>query len=377
MKLNELVNSSFGSHATLILGVIETTGYIGPAQSKRRFVIVATLMRLHRRGLSFILILALLPFPGCVSDPYKNARFTQDAVKSRCGVPTVKQLTALPPLPIPLPSRPEPVGALALSPSSSRLAHILELEDVLHELAALDAVGNPTLRERWLLLWRHQQIMDRISLASFDVISTVTEIDCEETRADHVAHGLTEIRQDKQERALFLALIGDALIGVVAGAFSLAGKATVSAANAIAGGSIAVGLGGAATIFLGGDHEFLHPRNHLTELWADKQSSALFPHSVWRYLNTEDESGLTIRRELLYRWGEEQRLGALDSEQARARAALFLSEGGTYEIQDLRIRSEMLNHLKSAVLRMGQDLNVLMYEVMAIASYDAPLVAKP
>ena len=98
---------------------------------------------------------------------------------------------------------------------------------------------------------------------------------------------------------------------------------------------------------------------------------------MWRYLNTEDESGLTIRQELLYRWGEEQRLGASDSEQALARATLFLSEGGTYEIQDLRIRSEMLNHLKSAVLRMGQDLNVLMYEVMAIASYDAPLVAKP
>lgn len=55
--------------------------------------------------------------------------------------------------------------------------------------------------------------------------------------------------------------IGGALIGVVAGALSLAGQATAAAANAILGGSLSVGIGGAATVFLGGEHDFQHPRN--------------------------------------------------------------------------------------------------------------------
>lgn len=128
--------------------------------------------------------------------------------------------------------------------------------------------------------------MDRIALASFDVISTVTELDCEAARADHVADGLTELRQDKQEQGLFLALVGDAFIGIVAGSLSLAGKATAASANAILGGALATAIGGAATIFLSVDHEFLHPRNHLAEVSELKEFSPLFPDSVWRYLVT-------------------------------------------------------------------------------------------
>ena len=36
-----------------------------------------------------------------------------------------------------------------------------------------------------------------------------------------------------------------------------------------------------------------------------------------------------------------------------------------YQITALRIRAEMLNHVKSEILRMGQDLNQLLYEVLA------------
>ena len=209
--------------------------------------------------------------------------------------------------------------------------------------------------------------MNRISLASFDVVSTVTELDCEEARSDHVADGLTELRQDKQSRGLFLALVGNALIGVVAGSLSLAGKETAAAANAILGGVLTTGIGGAATIFLSVDHEFLHPRNHLAELSEPKDFSLLFPDSVWRYLTTSpDRSEETIRDELIKRWERDGRLGVPGSEEARRRETLLFGNGGTYHIRDLRVRSEMLNHLKSAVLQMGQDLNALMYEITAV-----------
>lgn len=316
------------------------------------------------------LLALLLILDGCVTDPSQTTRFRFEALESRCGVPTIKQLTELPPLPLPTIKGNRSRGDLPLSPTSVTLATLLGLEGVLYDLAALHGDQSPNRERSVARLWRHQQVMDRISLASFDVISTVTELDCEEARADHVADGLTQLRQDKQERGLFLALVGDALIGVVAGALSLAGQATAASANAILGGALATGIGGAATIFLSVDHEFSHPRNHLAELWNAQDSSPLFPDSVWRYLTTSvDPSQASIRQQLVARWLEDGRFGDPDSEETVRRQRLLLGTGDIYGIRELRTRAEMLNHLKSAVLRMGQDLNMLMYEVMSTTSH--------
>lgn len=312
-------------------------------------------------------LLWVLALEGCVTDVSRTARFRFEALESRCTVPTIEQLTTLPALPL-LPGSEghSPDDTIHLSPASSRLAKLLGLDRALRDLSALQQDQAANAGPSSELLWRNQQIMDRISLASFDVISTVTELDCEEARADHVAAGLAELRQDKQERGLFLALVGDALIGVVGGTLSLAGKATVASANAILGGVLATGIGGAATVFLAVDHDFSHPRNHLAELSEPKDFSSLFPDSVWRYLITPpDLSEETVRDELIRRWHSEGRFGVPGSEDARRRETLLLSAGGTYDIRDLRVRAEMLNHLKSAVLQMGQDLNALMYEIMA------------
>ncbi|WHZ26630.1 MAG: hypothetical protein OJF51_001425 [Nitrospira sp.] len=319
-------------------------------------------------------LLCVLTLEGCVTGTSSMARFRFEAMESRCTVPTIEQLTALPALPV-LPGSDEhsPDDIIQLSPASSRLAKLLGLDRALRDLSALQQDQAANAGPSSEFLWRNEQIMDRISLASFDVVSTVTELDCEEARSDHVADGLTELRQDKQSRGLFLALVGNALIGVVAGSLSLAGKETAAAANAILGGVLSTGLGGAATVFLTVDHDFSHPRNHLAELSNAKEFSPLFPDSVWRYLTTSpDPSEETIRDELLRRWERDGRLGAPGSEDARRRETLLLGAGGTYDIRDLRVRSEMLNHLKSAVLQMGQDLNALMYELMA-AQY--PLTA--
>ena len=326
----------------------------------------------------------LLTMQGCITDASQTARFRFGALESRCGVPTIRQLTELPPLPVPRVNVPRVNGNglgtdLQLSPTSVKLATLLGLEDVLYDLAALYRDQAHDAKRSAALLWRHQQVMDRISLASFDVISTVTELDCEETRADHVADGLTQLRQDKQEQGLFLALVGDALIGVVAGALSLAGQATAASANAILGGALATGIGGAATIFLSVDHEFSHPRNHLAELWNASDASPLFPDSVWRYLTMDvQEPQGSVRDQLVARWRKEARLGDPDVEETARRQALLLGTGSVYGIRDLRTRAHMLNHLKSAVLRMGQDLNMLMYELMSLTPHaETTMIGKP
>jgi hypothetical protein len=261
---------------------------------------------------------------------------------------------------------------LEFSPISRQTAATIRVLGLLKRLPRLEQEARAKPDTIWRLLWTRQQIVDRISLAAFDVSSTVAEIDCEESRADHVADGLQEVRQDRQERGLFLALIGGALIGVVAGSLSLAAQATASAANAILGGVLSVGLGGAATVFLGGEHEFYHPRNHLREFRDPPPQSTLFPASVWRYLNGPSRTlrGETVRAGLLAYWGEDGRLGKPGSETEQRRNELLFGDGGTYEITELRIRAEMLDHVKSEVLRMGQDLNQLLYEVLSREAQD-------
>jgi hypothetical protein len=307
---------------------------------------------------------------GCATSPTTRHRLHGDVSTTRCEAP--KTSHHLLPMMMSEHDSDQNDEILAFSPIAGQTAATIRVLGLLKRIPRLEQEAHANPGAMWPLLWTRQQIVDRISLAAFDVSSTVAEIDCEESRTDHVADGLQEVRQDRQERGLFLALIGGALIGVVAGSLSLAAQATASAANAILGGALSIGLGGAATVFLGGEHDFFHPRNHLRDLRNSPTQSMLFPASVWRYLNGPSRilPGESVREALLAYWGEDGRLGEPGSATEQRRSKLLFGDGGTYTITELRIRAEMLDHVKSEVLRMGQDLNQLLYEVLARESQD-------
>ncbi|HKN85603.1 MAG TPA: hypothetical protein VJV04_01965 [Nitrospiraceae bacterium] len=321
------------------------------------------------RAIASLLIVSIVT--GCATSPAARHRLHGDVSTTRCEAPKTSQHLLPKMTNEQLPDQSDEED-LALSPIARQTAVTIRVLGLLKRIPRLEQEARAEPDTLWRLLWTRQQIVDRISLAAFDVSSTVAEIDCEESRADHVADGLQEVRQDRQERGLFLALIGGALIGVVAGSLSLAAQATASAANAILGGALSVGLGGAATVFLGGEHDFFHPRNHLRDLRNSPEQSMLFPASVWRYLNGPSRilPGETVREALLTYWGEDGRLGEPGSTTEQRRSTLLFGDGGTYTITELRIRAEMLDHVKSEVLRMGQDLNQLLYEVLARESQD-------
>ena len=303
---------------------------------------------------------------GCATSPTTRHRLHADISTTRCEAPKTSEHL------LPIVNNESVPGqgdedVIGFSPVARQTAATIRVLGLLKRMPQLEREAHTQPAAMWRLLFTRQQIVDRISLAALDVTSTVAEIDCEESRADHVADGVQEVRQDRQERGLFLALIGGALIGVVAGALSLAAQATASAANAVLGGMLSVGLGGAATVFLGGEHDFHHPRNHLRDLRDSPAQTALFPASVWRYLNGPSRTlpGETARSALLIYWSEDGRLGQPGSTTEQRRNELLFGDGGTYGITELRIRAEMLNHVKSEILRMGQDLNQLLYEVLA------------
>jgi hypothetical protein len=217
------------------------------------------------------------------------------------------------------------------------------------------------------LLRVRQQLSDRILLAFLDVARTAAEADCEEERADQLADRLQEVRDKRIRRQTLIAIVGDAMIGIVSGALSLALQATASAATAILGGSVATGFGMAA-FFDSTSYEFQHERNLLREVWEGQEHPSLIPLSVWRYLNqplSEDPARRSLRETLITRWRQDGRLGEAGSETEQRRITLFFGQGGSYDIEDLRARAAMLDLLEADINLMSQDLERFMQEVLA------------
>ncbi|MDF0643975.1 MAG: hypothetical protein P0111_08080 [Nitrospira sp.] len=216
------------------------------------------------------------------------------------------------------------------------------------------------------LLRVRQQLSDRIVMAILEVARTAAEVDCEEERADQLADRLQEVRDQKIRYRTLIAIVGDAAVGILAGAFGLALQETAVAASDIFGGTIATVFGVAAA-FTGGEHEFRHSRNLLKEVWEGPDQSALMPASVWRFLNrpfADDPEGRSFRETLISRWYEDGRLGTPGSDEEQQRIALLFGSGGTYEIEDLRARASMLDLLEADVNLMNEHLHLLMEEVM-------------
>jgi hypothetical protein len=238
--------------------------------------------------------------------------------------------------------------------------------DLVRETRALEAQGEQLRDGAKIRLFEvRQHLSDQLMMNFFEVSSIAGRVDCEATRANHVANALAESRERRARQYEITAIVGDALIGIVGGAFTLAAKETAAGIADVVGGSFATGFGLAAGL-MGGEHEFLHPdkTNLLRELWEAPQAPTMFPVSVWRFLNwplSEDAEYRTRRDELIAEWRNDGLIG--ESGKVDARATLFFGTGGTYEIDDLRARAQMLEVIKTSLSVMVQYLRLLSQEV--------------
>lgn len=246
-------------------------------------------------------------------------------------------------------------------------ADIIGAKNLLIQMAVLeDEADRHVEGAAFQLLQVQQQVSNRILLAFLDVARTAAEADCEEERADQLADRLQEARDKRIRRQTLIAIVGDAMIGIVAGGLSLALEETASAATAILGGSVATGFGLAA-FFDNTQYEFQHTRNLLREVWTGPNQPLLIPNSVWQHLTrplSDDPTRRSLRESLIARWRQDGRFGEPGSETEERRIALFFGEGGSYEIEDLRARAAMLDLLEADVNLMSQDLEELMQEVL-------------
>ena len=255
---------------------------------------------------------------------------------------------------------PEPEG---FSARALDAAYAIQALPLLSELHALEQKAEP---DKMTLLSIREKLIGRILLGIEEVNSLVAEIDCEADRTTQVADRLQDENSSRVRYETLGALVVGGVAAVASGGAVLAGLTVLEGAAAIGGGTLAAGLGTLA-LFVETHQEYRHPRILLREVWEGPHTSRLFPPSVWRYLTRHGKTelkGHTYRDELLKSWKQEGELGKPGSDIEQKRIALLFSEGGVYELQDLRARALMLKLLASMVKLMHQDLEMLIQQVL-------------
>ena len=316
-----------------------------------------------------VLIIGILAVGGCATGGPTLKVSPRDVSGAYCAplftIPsTTSRLPVLPPISS---GSDRPSAPDGLSPETQQIAEIIGVMDLVRETRALEAADAqlPDEAKRRLVEAR-QHLSDRLVMIFFEVSSVAGRVDCEATRANHVASALAEMKDQRARRYEITAIVGDALIGIVGGAFTIAAKETAAGVTDLVGGSFATGFGLAAGLTRG-EHAFFHPEhtNLLRELWEAPQVPTMFPVSVWRFLNWplgEDADYRTRREELIAEWRNDGLIG--ESSQLDRRATLFFGTGGTYEIDDLYARAQMMEVIKTSLSVMMQYLYLFSQDVL-------------
>lgn len=318
-------------------------------------------------GLSQLLICVAMigSLAGCLPSLQISPRAQADALVSRCRPPIViTQLTGRPSVPRWAEAGIEAgIPVSLLSTEAQRAAALIGLRD-LTKRSSVRPDGSQE-RDALAMISLRQTVSHRLALVVSDVMATIAALDCEAARSDHLANAIGEKHQDISDQALFAVLASDIFIGVIPGALLLSGQAIAAEAIEVFGGMMAVGFGSVDTV-LHLDQDFRHPHNVLREFWEGPSESQLFPPVVWTFLNdaSEKDPARTVREVLLARW---RTVGPGDEPEplpdTTGRLPLLLGEGGHYDQKTLRMRAQMLQQLRSEVLRLGLSVHLLKYEL--------------
>ena len=255
--------------------------------------------------------------------------------------------------------------------SSLQAANAIGIIDLLEEyLEKEEAIRqNSTLENRIEFLELSQVIDQKINLASLEISAISAQIDCEDERISQIASMLRD-NESKREKNL---TIGAIVVGA-AGAVVTGVMATIDNLNNPAEYlGIAVGLTEATfgIMALNNEHTLTlkHPVNILKEIWDGKETSTIFPPSIWYYLNnytsTNQASSLSLREGLIENWKDVEQLDNRSKRKKQNLITLYFGDGGTYNADQLENRANMYDQLESIIKLMKQNLKSLLSQVQS------------
>jgi hypothetical protein len=213
-----------------------------------------------------------------------------------------------------------------------------------------------------------QEITERISLASLELTSVLSEINCEIGRATELKNYL-QLQIDKRETSsTILSVLAAASTQIVVSIFNLSdADHRVVEATEIGGALISAYFVFRALKKKDKKAEFLHKRNFLKDIQDNPINSTVYLPMVWHYLSKEyenPEETITVRQTILNRWQELNLLTETEEQEQEQRTQLLFGEGGLYSIDDIDNRISLLDLLAIEVSLMNQELKQLQQEIM-------------
>lgn len=254
------------------------------------------------------------------------------------------------------------------TPASLQVAHAFGLLDILgryvHQHQQYTA--SPTLDERISLLELSQQIHNRINQASLEISSFASELDCEEERLTQIADYLKGKERERESKLTVAAIVVGATGGIGSSALAL-GERTDKAGNyvAIASGVTEAVLG---ILMLTNNRTLTieHPRNALKDVWEGKDTSDIFPASIWYYINYYDPAHPdqpSLRYQILQRWMSFKQIDVASTRNKKKLLDMYFGDGGRYSTDQLYNRANMYDQLESYIKLIKQDVMALSLQV--------------
>lgn len=321
----------------------------------------------RRHALPIGLLLAAMALQGCANR--ELTRYKAQLGKTDCNQwepPAGSGRQAIAPLVL---SEIPAAAQSRFSPNSLHIAHAIGVLPMLEEF--LSQVDVPraarSLEQRVELLELRRRIAYRCDLASLEISSVASELDCEEEKVSQLAHHLKEIEQARETRLNVAAIAVGALGAVVTGIhFSQDNPDPDVDGIGIGFGITEAGLG--VMMLLNGKHtSFMHPRNALRAIRDGQDPDGIFPASVWYCLTNPvpgKEARETLRQELLDRWHESDPQKTKDQQ---GEDDLLMGQGGEYTTDLLEKRASHYDQLESSIKLVKQDLLQLVQELDAQA----------
>jgi hypothetical protein len=312
----------------------------------------------------FILICTLLA--SCAG--VKNTQIKNQLVESNCNQQNVYSYT--------LEDLPQPIYQLELDTAlisrfsfkSLNIAHAIGIMSHLTEYVKTqkDYSQNPTLEKKIHLIELSQRINQRINVSSLEISAVASEMDCEEERTDQIASYLKG-REDNAEKKF---TVGAIIVGA-AGAITT-GILIVNGNESNTPDLIGIGTGlteatlGLSILLNKRTVELRHERNALKEIWEGKETSTMFPPSVWYYLNYYNPNQpyqSSMRYQIIERWMSFGQIYVAKSKKKKSLINVYFGNGGKYSAEQLYNRASMLDQLEAQISLIKQDLKGLALEL--------------
>jgi len=219
---------------------------------------------------------------------------------------------------------------------------------------------NPCTETEIKILAKKQEIANRLIVCRTETAGIAAELDCEGERANQLSTYMSGKESNQVNKLTVASITLGALTAVVA---IFIKPQESSDAVAITGGLGSATLG-LLSLSSSRKTEYMHPRNLLTDIWYEPETSKYYPTTIWYMLTHKEFSNnkqYSICHNIRERWQEYNQLEDDGSKKTAKQIELLFGSGGVYTSDLLETRANMLNQLQASIKLFDQDIQQLLY----------------